>query len=439
MPWGRDRSPLVGGEPAAVVLPRSTEEVAAVVRWARRAGVALVPAGGRTGYSGGAVAADGQVVVALERLNRLLAWHRDVPALTVEAGMLTRQLQRAATEEGWFFPVDFAACDRSQIGGNVATNAGGIRVIRYGMTGDWVLGLTVVTGSGEVLRLGGSRRRGALLKDNTGPPLETLFVGSEGAFGILTEVTVRLTRPPAARRWLAALAAESLEALLAMLATARRLPACPLAFECFDRVCHRLMAEHLGGPLLPENPPFLALVELEAATDELRSAARDWLRESPPAVDGRWIEEPEAQVRAWRYRLGISDRLAAGHRVHKNDLSVPVGALSSLESEVRRLAGEVDLPLAVFGHLGDGNLHINLLCPVAMDQEHFAALCQRFDEESYRRVVKLGGSISAEHGIGRLKRKFAHLTASPEERQVFRGLKRLFDPDGILNPGVGPF
>lgn len=424
--WGRDRSPAGEGRPALVVRPASTDEVQRLVRWARRRRVPLVPAGGRSGYSGGATATGGEAVVAFERLDRILEWLPEIPAVRLQAGVVTGRLQQAAAERGWLYPVDFAACDRSQVGGNVATNAGGVRVIRWGMTRRWVLGLTVVSGAGEVLELGGG-----LLKDNAGYDLKQLFVGSEGTLGLITEVTLRLTRP-VQERTLIALAADELEGLLAILRRSHRLPRPVLAFEMFDGTCQEMMSKVVGQPLFDRSWHFLALLEIETPPPAVLAA---WLEALPSGIAHRPAADGAEAERFWRHRLEISDTLAQRHRVHKNDLSVPPRALPTLHRDLTALARQIDLPLTCFGHVGDGNLHVNLLRPDGLEESAFAERCRAFDVESYRRVATLGGSISAEHGLGRLKGEHLPLCRSPAELAAMAAIKQVFDPDGILNPG----
>lgn len=403
------------GAAEGVLFPDSTKSVADIVRICRGEKIPIVPSGGRTGYAGGAVARGG-LVLSLEKMNRILAAHPEVPALHVEAGVITENVQKQAEESGLLFPVDFAAAGSSQIGGNIATNAGGIRVIRYGMMRQHILGLTVVTGAGETLRLMSSVR-----KDNTGPDLKQWFIGSEGIFGIVTEAMLLLARPM--RERITALAGlQRFEDVVDLLRKAR-VQAELTAFECFDRRSLEAVRAHTGLPEPLEECPWYVLLEWETGPDaDFGNTALAVAQSSAHAE------------RMWQYREAVSESLSV-HTVYKNDISIPPQAMAAYIQSMKDEAASLGLDIAIFGHAGDGNLHVNLVCPAGLDAAVFQTRARSFTEKSYDHIQAAQGSISAEHGIGLLKREDFLSHASPERIELLRRMKGILDPDGIMNPG----
>ncbi|MEM1145249.1 MAG: FAD-binding oxidoreductase [Pseudomonadota bacterium] len=440
--WSRDFTET----PEAVLFPSSLEHVQSIVRWANRSGVSLVPSGGRTGYSGGAVAGSGQVVLSLDKLNQIRDLNTTEQTVICGAGVVTAQLQDFARANGLFYPVDFASSGSSQIGGNIATNAGGIRVIRYGMTRDWVAGLTVVDATGERLDL----NRG-LIKNNAGYDLRHLMIGSEGTLGIIVEATMRLTSAPPAGE-LVLLGATSLESILRVLDHYRRHFRLQ-AFEFFSESGLQLVCSKLGlQPPLAERSPFYALVEVEDDTKSVDTAPTNSGRVDTTAervvacfehcLHSGWVTDAviatsEAQrATLWRYREEISACLA-DERPYKQDLSTTVSRMPALVEDLDCLFAHQDFELRTvwFGHIGDGNLHLNLLRPSSMNHDDFLARCSVICEQVFAIVRKHGGSISAEHGVGRLKKPYLHYTHRPPELAVMKAIKKALDPKGIMNPG----
>jgi len=429
---GLDWTRLFVANPAAIALPESVEQVREIVLWAGETGVPLVPSGGRTGLSGGAVAAQGEVVVSLERMHRLLEFDPIDRTLRVEAGMVTERVQALARERGLFYPVDFASRGSSQIGGNVATNAGGIKVLRYGMTRDWIAGLRVVTGAGEVLDL----NRG-LVKNASGYDLRHLFVGSEGTLGIVVEATLRLTSPPGPLAVMV-LGVSGLDAIPLIFGVFRsRLGL--VAFECFSHTALRyVVAKGERKPFATECP-FYVLVEFDCAGEAPLEVAieacgeserRGWVRD---AIVGQSSSEMRA---LWRLREDITESVS--HIVHvKNDISVRPSALAPFLAEADGLLRREYPTYEVlwFGHVGDGNLHLSVLKPDAVAEQVFLRECERVSTLLFETVAKHGGSISAEHGVGLTKKPYLRYTRSAAEIETMRGIKRVFDPRGILNPG----
>ena len=430
--FGVDRSPGHLPAPRAVALPRDTDQVLAIVRIAREHRLPLVPSGGRTGLCGGAVAAQHEVVVSMQRMDRVLGFDPVDRAVTVQAGVITAELQAFAARQGLFYPVDFASAGSSQIGGNIATNAGGIRVIRHGMSRQQVLGLVVVDGRGERLDL----NRG-LLKNNTGPDLQQLFIGSEGVLGIITEATLRLQPAPQAAAVLL-FAIPDLQALLALLerfSNTFRIN----AFEFFSDKALEYVTSRFDRAAPLRRAPFYALVEVErgdSATEERLLAAFEASAAAGTVLDGV-VAHNETQARAlWQLRESISETLAP-FTPWKNDISVRISRLPAFVAAADELLSR-DYPALEsvwYGHIGDGNLHINILRPSQMDLAAFKSHCEPLARGFGALLQEFGGSVSAEHGIGLLKRDQLRFSRSEAEISALRGLKSLFDPLGILNPG----
>lgn len=430
--YARDRTRAWPANALAVLRPQTCEQVQTCVRLANQHGFSLVPSGGRTGLSGGAVAAAGEVVLSLDRMNRVLEFDPVESTLRVEAGVITAQVQDIAREHGLCYPVDFASAGSSQIGGNIATNAGGIKVIRYGMTRDWVRGLKVVTGAGELLEL----NRG-LVKNNTGYDLRHLFIGSEGTLGVICEASLALAPAPA----------DPLVLLLGVTRFADVLPVLAAfkqqfslnAFECMSgNGVQRVRTAHGLAAPFDTQPPFYVLIELDDLPGVAEQAVEVFERcvEQGWAVDGVISQSLSQAQELWKLREWLSETLAAW-APYKNDVSVAVSRLPAFLDDAQALvnARYPDCEVVWYGHIGDGNLHLNILQPEGWTQEEFLARCAHVTEELGLLLARHGGSISAEHGVGLLKRDYLHHTRSAQEIALMRQMKAIFDPAGVMNPG----
>ena len=429
------------GKAGAVVRPASTDEVAAVVRACAALGTSVVPQGGNTGLVGGGVpdSSGTQVLLSLQRLNRVRGIDRANLTLTAEAGCVLQQVQEAATAEGLFFPLSLAAEGSCTLGGNLATNAGGTQVVRYGNARELCLGLEVVTASGDIWHgLSGLR------KDNTGYDLRHLYIGSEGTLGVITAATMKLVPMPAAVTT-ALTACGSLDEAVALLGLAQaRLGPGLTGFEVMNRFSLDLVARHF--PQLPRPLPAAAwtvLIEQSDTEGEARARERfEALLEAAldqSLVQDAVIAESLAQSNAlWHVRESIPLAQSEEGLNIKHDIALPVSAIPAFVARTdAALAAHVPgIRLVNFGHLGDGNLHYNVQAPEGQDPARFL----REQEPAvngivYDAVQSFGGSISAEHGVGQLKREELQHRKSPVALSAMRAIKQALDPRGVLNPG----
>jgi FAD/FMN-containing dehydrogenase len=431
--YGKDWTKQYPPAPSAIVFPKTAEQVQAIVLWANRHQVALTPSGGRTGLSAAAVAANGEVVVSFDYMNQVLAVNTVDRTVVCQPGVITKQLQNVAEEHGLYYPVDFASSGSSQIGGNIGTNAGGIKVIRYGMTRNWVAGLKVVTGKGDLLELNKD-----LTKNATGYDLRHLFIGAEGTLGFVVEATMRLDRAPKNLTAMV-LGTVDFDAIMPVLHAFQS----KLDLTAFEFFSDKSLAKVMGRGDVPapfDTPcPFYALLEFEATTEEV---SNDALALFEHCVEQGWVldgvmSQSEQQLRnLWKLREYISETISHW-TPYKNDLSVTVSRVPAFLREIDALvaASYPDFEVLWYGHIGDGNLHLNILKPEDMDKDTFFAKCATVNTQVFETVEKYNGSVSAEHGVGLVKRDYLTYSRSPAEIDYMKAMKAVFDPNGIMNPG----
>lgn len=421
--YERDWTGRFEGRARLVVRPANTAEVAEVVRRCAEIGVAVVPQGGNTGLVGGSVPRGGEVVLSLRRMALLEPVDERAGQVTAEAGATIEAVQHAARAVGLEYPVDLASRGSATVGGTIATNAGGMYVGRYGATRAQVVGIEAVLADGSIIS-----RMAGLLKDNTGYDLAGLLCGSEGTLGVVTRARLRLV-PALPRRAVAVVGLGSIDEAAELGAVLRKELDSVLALEAFFPEGAELVHRHLGVPLpFDRHPGCYLLVECGAREDPAPELAEALERSVPPewAVLGTTAAE---RARLWRLREGHPEAIAAEGIPQKLDVTVPISRLGAFEREVRhRLA---QLPRArpvLFGHIGDGNMHVNVLGVDPNDE--------RVPEAVFALAAELEGSISAEHGVGVAKVPWLHLTRSGADIAAMRAIKRALDPGGILNPGV---
>jgi FAD/FMN-containing dehydrogenase len=437
--YGRDWTRVYDPAPCAVAFPRSTDDVVRIVRLCAEHHAAIVPSGGRTGLAGGAVAARGELVLSLAKMRAMQPVDLVGSTVRVQAGAVTQAVHEHCAPHGLTWPVDFASKGSSTVGGNIATNAGGVKVIRWGLTRNWVLGLQVVLASGEVLAL-----NGALEKNNTGLDLRQLFIGSEGSLGVVTEATLKLARLPA-RLDVLFLAVPDLAGVVRLFREVRTSPFTLSAFEMLTAECMRRVLAHrkLRDPLAAPAVSSLAggahyvLVELE---DAPREALETWvasLFDRGVVTDGTLAQNAAEARDLWALRESISESLSATGFPHKNDVALPIAALEAFCGELGAVFARryPEWEICLFGHIGDGNLHVNVMKPADLEKGAFLARTKEADRDLFELVRAHGGSISAEHGIGLLKKPWLGYSRTPAEVATMKAVKRALDPENLFNPG----
>ncbi|WP_211343439.1 FAD-binding oxidoreductase [Lampropedia puyangensis] len=430
------------GQALCVVRPGSTEEVSQVVKVCAQAGVSIVPQGGNTGLVEGSIPQDTgqQVLLSLRRMQAVRAIDAHNMTITVDAGVVLQSLQKQVDEAGFLFPLSLGAEGSCTIGGNLATNAGGTQVVRYGNTRDLCLGLEVVTADGQVWEgLQGLR------KDNTGYDLRNLFIGSEGTLGIITAATMRMYPKPAAQltAWTAVPTLEAASALLAL--AHQHLASALTGFEVMNQQALALVDSHYPHLRVPmwQDSPFCVL--LEASDSESESHARTLFErlleeamEQEMVADAIIAENLKQAHDLWHIRESITLAQAAEGVNVKHDISLPVSRIPAFVEETDEALRALvpGIRLVNFGHLGDGNLHYNTQAPEGGDAAAFVAQFEgAIGDVVYQAVLRHGGSISAEHGIGTLKRDKLPHYKSPVALQLMHRIKAALDPDNLLNPG----
>lgn len=418
--------------PQVVALPTCTDEVVRIMRIASAYGIPVTPRGGGVGYVGGCVPVRGGIVLSTARMNKIIEINPADGVAVVEPGVLTADLQAACAEQGWFYPPDPASRKESSIGGNIATNAGGPRCLKYGVTRAYVLGLQVVLADGRVLTCGGRTH-----KNKQGFDLVGLFCGSEGMLGIVTRATLRLIPAPQAR---AALHASFPRFAMAAEAVQRVLQAghLPCALEITDAYTLAAARRHLGPGILPENAEGHLILEIDGRRDAVQNELAE-LAELLGSIGAESISpaHTEEEVEAiWQLRRGFSESLkATGLTKLNEDIVIPRSQLVELVNYCAELQKESGIPVACFGHSGDGNIHTNIMVPRDAEGKELRAPADALLHRLFAWVLSHGGSITGEHGIGLAKAPWFPSAVGSVAIDTHLALKQALDPQGILNPG----
>ncbi|MCO5142533.1 MAG: FAD-binding oxidoreductase [Oligoflexia bacterium] len=430
--YGKDWTLDCPPNPLAILFPKSTEEVSKILKFCSQENIPIVPSGGRTGLSGGAMATQGELVLSLEKMNKIGKVCTLSRTLIVESGAITEAVHQETAKYNLTWPVDFASKGSSQVGGNISTNAGGVNVIRYGNTRNWVLGLEVVLMNGEVLSI-----NGALEKNNSGIDLRQLFIGSEGILGVITKATLKLV-PLEKNKRVFLFGANNLKQAFKICRFTRENNFQLNALELFSGNCREAVSEKMNV----QNPfstaySWYVLVEIDEKNE---SAVDQWLVdifEKSLAEDGLEAKSSEEIIRIWKLREGIAESIGMIGHYHKNDVAVPVDALEDFLEEYNSLVTNefARLQPYTFGHIGDGNLHINTLKKPDVSEQDFLEDSKELDIKLYILTTKYLGTVSGEHGVGLLKKKHLHYTRSKTEIQIMKEIKKILDPKNLLNPG----
>jgi FAD/FMN-containing dehydrogenase len=440
-PYLIDQRRRFTGNALAVLRPADTAEVAALVRLCVQHRVAIVPQGGNTGLVLGSVpdSSGHAVLLSLGRLNKIRAVDPVNNTMTVEAGCILQTIQESAAAHGRLFPLSLAAEGSCTIGGNLSTNAGGTGVLRYGNTRDLCLGLEVVTAQGEVF--GGLR---GLRKDNTGYDLRGLFIGAEGTLGIITAAVLKLFPQPKARMTALAALKTPQQALVLLNLAQERCGAALTAFELMSNTCLQLVHRHFPDSPLPFAEPHPQYVLLELSDSESEAHAEAQLQQvlddamQSGLIDDAVVASSLAQsLSLWSLRERISDAQAREGKNIKHDVSLPISRIADFIDATDTLLQQhfAGCRMVTFGHLGDGNLHYNVAAPTGVNDNDFIVSQSAVNLIVHDSVDRHGGSISAEHGIGVLKREELRRYKSPLELQLMRNIKQALDPLNLMNPG----
>ncbi len=422
-----------GRMPEAVVTPTSTAEVAAVVRLANRLRVPVTPRGAGSGLSGGAIPTLGGIVLSLEKMNRVLEIDYANMTMTVETGIVTNEINALVKDRGLFYagyPMSLETCF---LGGNIAENAGGGKAVKYGVTSRYVLGLELVTPTGEVVRLGGK-----LSKDVTGYDLVHLVVGSEGTLGIVTSATIRLIGLPAAKSDLLVLfrtPAEAIACVPAILAKG----AVPTGIEFMDRLSVQASCEYLNESLPYEGCGAMLLIEMDGPDAQAVDADAEKVGDlctAMGALEVYMADNRTTQERVWSVRRNIAEAFKVRCPVQSlEDIVVPIASIPDVIPELERISREYGITIPCYGHAGDGNLHATLVKDPAMPMEAWDEAEPAALRELYSLVKRLGGKISGEHGIGLKRKPYMAEFTDPVELGLIKAIKRAWDPNLVMNPG----
>lgn len=428
--YGNDWLKQWKGQAGLLLFPKSSKDMQSIVQWARKHKYQLIPSGGRTGLSGGATALKKEIVVSFDKMKQISDFNPWERTVCVEAGCITQEIQKFAKDQGLYFPISFSAEGSSQIGGNIATNAGGVHVLRYGTMKQQVLGLELVTGRGEILKLG----RG-LVKNAVGYNLKDLFIGSEGTLAFVTKAILSLVSPPDDPQ-VFLMAVEKSEDLLTLFKELKQ-NIQPLAFEFWTQRALKYVLSHgVSNFPIDQKHPFYVLIEIENKDREKSLNVFEKLFEQGLVKEGTLSQNSTQAKELWKFRENITEAIAQ-HQPYKNDVSVRISKMTNFLKELEALLKKhyPDFENVIFGHLGDGNLHINILKPKEWEREKFIKQCEQVNKILFELVKKYEGAISAEHGIGLLKKPYMQYSCSKEELLIMKNIKEIFDPDKILNPG----
>lgn len=430
-PYGHDETEDFVFPPEVVVKPRTSEEVAAVLRFATARRIPVTPQGARTGLSGGALPVHGGIALSLERMNRILEIDTENLFAVVEPAVVTQTLQEEVEKVGLYYPPDPSSRGSCTLGGNIAHNAGGPRALKYGVTKDWVYGLEVALPTGEIIRHGGK-----LLKNVTGYNLTQLLVGSEGTLGVVTRATLKLIPRPTLAKTMLAPFPDPVSAARAVTKIFQA-QIVPCACEYMERAAVAAAELRMGRKFPHSDAEALLMVEVDGRREDLLDAEIEKIAEcclACGAPDVFLATDPEKRAYLWAMRRCIGEAVKSLSSYREEDTVVPRVRLPELVAAIREISDKHGIRAISYGHIGDGNIHVNLLKD-GLSDEAWARKLDPAVRELFERTLALGGQITGEHGVGWVQKDYLPMAYPPHYIELMRSLKRAFDPAGILNPG----
>lgn len=420
--------------PEVVVTPKTTKEIAKIVKLANKELIPITPRGAGSGLSGGAIPLFGGIVISTEIMNRVLEIDYDNMMMVLQPGVVTNDINEEIAEHGLFFAGYPMSVETCYIGGNIAENAGGGKAVKYGVTGRYVMGLEVVTPTGEVVELGGKR-----VKDVTGYDLKQLIVGSEGTLGIVTKIIIKLLPLPAVKEDLLVLFTDVKSAIdiVPEIMTGARI--IPTSIEFMDKLSVKTSCEYLNEHLPYQEAGAMLLIEVDGNTEEQVEADAETIGElclNKGAIEVYVADNYTTQERVWSVRRNIAEafKVVSPHQ-SLEDIVVPIAAIPDLMPELERISDKYNIQIPCYGHAGDGNLHATLVKNPESSMQEWYEIEKKALRELYQATKELGGTISGEHGIGLKRKAYMKIVSNPVELELMRKIKKAFDPNNIMNPG----
>ena len=422
-----------GHMPEVVVMPTTTQEVAAIVKLANREYIPITPRGAGSGLSGGAIPIFGGILLSVEKMNKIVEIDYPNMMLTAEAGIVTNDINSLIKAKGLFYAGYPMSVETCYLGGNIAENAGGGRAVKYGVTGRYVMGLELVTPTGDIVELGGK-----LTKDVTGYDLKQLIVGSEGTLGIVTKATIKLTGLPTAKSNLLVLyktPKDAIDTVPVIMAKGT----IPTSMEFMDKLSVQTSCEYLNESLPYQQAGAMLLLEIDGTNQDQVDLATEEIGDlcmENGAIEVYVADNYTTQERIWSVRRNIAEAFKVVSPVQSlEDIVVPIAAIPEIIPELERLSAKYDIKIPCYGHAGDGNLHATLVKNPAHTMEHWNEMLPPALRELYAVTTKLGGKISGEHGIGLKRKKYMKENMNPVELGLMTAIKRAWDPLNVMNPG----
>jgi glycolate oxidase len=420
--------------PEVVVTPKTTKEIAKIVKLANKELIPITPRGAGSGLSGGAIPLFGGIVISTEIMNRVLEIDYNNMMMVLQPGVVTNDINEEIAEHGLFFAGYPMSVETCYIGGNIAENAGGGKAVKYGVTGRYVMGLEVVTPTGEVVELGGKR-----VKDVTGYDLKQLIVGSEGTLGIVTKIIIKLLPLPAVKEDLLVLFTDVKSAIniVPEIMTGARI--IPTSIEFMDKLSVKTSCEYLNEHLPYQQAGAMLLIEVDGNTEEQVEADAETIGElclNKGAIEVYVADNYTTQERVWSVRRNIAEafKVVSPHQ-SLEDIVVPIAAIPELMPELERISDKYNIQIPCYGHAGDGNLHATLVKNPESSMQEWFEIEKKALRELYQATKELGGTISGEHGIGLKRKAYMKIVSNPVELELMRKIKKAFDPNNIMNPG----